>query len=392
MQSVYKKGLTLTQPDEICYRYVLQTAAHKHLPDLGPLVDETLARMRDSFMVPDSECYTAAIRTWKKAALLLPVVSAAIQQTSVRRTLELLAEMDVAHNQSTSVVVSVSTANISDVLEALTVSTDPLRMLQADSLLAKLEKRPSDGTAGLKPTAESYIYALRVWCTAEGVEKIAKAKGILWRVKDNLASLSSQHKKKGRIVDIFNAFVNVCGSHRPRSEGEGLQVLREALDAIKVMRTLDELAPNTLTYVALLDACAKLLPLGNERRAAIATIFQLCCDDGMVDENCLAHLREAASSDQYADLVTRTTQIVEGTKVVPEAWTRKALGGKIRSTDGRRTTPLSIDGRLKTTAAMNEFKMRRLRDKRNQNLLRGGRLQPPVVRNERPWRLYDSSS
>lgn len=384
----------MTQVDETCYRYVLQTAAHRpFLSELGPLVDETLTKMRENYMVPDSDCYSAAIRTWKNAALHQPDVSSTIQQYSVRRAIALLAEMDVAHNQSTMLSVKVSTTNINDILDALTVSTDERRFEQAEALLAKLEHASSDDKTELSATADSYIHVLRVWSTAGSIEKIAKVKEILWRVKDTFSVSSSPFMNRtGRLVDIFNEFVQVCGSYRARNENEGLQVLREAFDAIKIMRGLNGLEPNAATYASLLKACTNLLPLGHERRIAVATIFSLCCDDGMVDSEILSHLRSATTSEQYADLVITSSETnVDGTKIVPEAWTAKALGGKVISIDGRKSTPLSVDGRLMTTRAMQEFKMRRLLDKRNRNLLWGGRWRSPNPMERHPWRLYDSS-
>lgn len=93
----------------------------------------------------------------------------------------------------------------------------------------------------------------------------------------------------------------------------------------------------------------------------------------MVDDNVLKQLKTATTAEQYTSLVLTASEDVEGTKMVPEAWTINALGGRVVTADGRRTTPLSIEGKLTVTMAMQEFKMRRIRDKRNRNLLRGGR-------------------
>jgi hypothetical protein len=411
MERVYRKGVTMLQPDTTCYRYVIETAANRpQRPDLGPLVDDTLQMMRDRFIVPDMECYTAAIRTWKNAAVHQSDVSSKNQQISVSRAIELLTEMDVAHNQSMLVSISASTENVNDVLEALTVSTHPSRTSVVEDLLSKLEQQSSSSDASvamLQPTNDSYVYALRVWSSVESIEKIAKGKAILWRVKDNYAVLSSQSinssRKRDRTVEIFNEFVKLCGSYRAQSNKEGLQVLGEAVDSIRVMRSLGEsvgsqgnalpsLMPNSTTYSSLLSAVTNLLTMGVERRISVENIFKMCCNDGMVDQNVLLSLREAASDDQFANLVDAHSETVEGTKVVPEAWTQNALGRRIISVDGRKTTPLGVDGQFKTTIGMKEFQMRRIRDHRNRNLFQGGRLRPPRNKTRDPsWRLYDST-
>jgi hypothetical protein len=83
-----------------------------------------------------------------------------------------------------------------------------------------------------------------------------------------------------------------------------------------------------------------------------------------------------------------------------------ALGGKVKSADGRKTIPLGVDGLLKRTTAMKEFQMRRLLDHRNRDLLRGGRWRQkskskyyPQHTNSndtnyhvlKPWKLYDGT-
>ena len=91
----------------------------------------------------------------------------------------------------------------------------------------------------------------------------------------------------------------------------------------------------------------------------------------------LVRLRSAATPDLYYKLVVSASEEIEGQRVVPEAWTCNALGGRVITADGRRTKPLSVEGKLAVTKSMLDFRMRRMTDKRNRNLLRGGRLSRP---------------
>lgn len=374
MDSAYTKGVTEVQPDLPCFRYALCTAAQRpHLDDLGPMVDDILTRMKELYIVPDSDCYTSAIRTWKNAALNPNLEQ--YRDKSANRALELLAEMKIAHNQSQSTSVQTRTENINDVIEALSVSSNSRRIEQAERLLSMMEAELSkEAPYDPLPNAESYRLTLNVWRTSSAVDKVPRALAILWRMKNNYGALSGTSKKND-FVEAFNTFVAVCGSTRTRGEAEGMQVFREALAGIEGMKTLPGLRPNASSYSGLLTATRNLLPLGKERKRVVDQIFRLCCDDGMVDDNVLRELRITATDEQYARLVIGPSETIEGTKMVPETWTSNALGGRVITADGRKTTPLSIDGRLTVTIAMREFQMRRIRDKRNRNLLQGGRLQ-----------------
>lgn len=443
MDYAYDNGFSLTQPDEKCYKYVLLTAAQKSktmvqqqedskIPvgadSLGPLVDDILFKMKGRLMVPDSDCYGAAIETFKNCALIFGaddtphVVKTAktsavmevstLREWSVKRTLGLLAEMRVANQRSTSVSVRVRTNHFNDAIEALTVSSDRHRTQQADQFLKYLEEeidgsdeslsdRDELGKDNVKPmpNLDTYRLVLNVWNSSNACDRVPQAKALLWRMRNNCKVLFSHAsncygKKKTieQVVEVFNSFVNVCASSEVNDEEEGMRILGEALAEMKAMPKIlggcgdDHLVrPNSATYAALLEACKNLLPIGKERGRLVEMVFRMCCDDGMVNDSVLKSLKDAASSDLYTRLVVSSSANTSGGNVdsavkdekiraVPEAWTINALGGKVVTSDGNRAPSLSIEGRLTVTKAMQDFKMRRIRSKKNQNLLRGGRL------------------
>ena len=166
-----------------------------------------------------------------------------------------------------------------------------------------------------------------------------------------------------------------------------MQVFREALAAIGMMQKEGNLRPNPGTYTALLDACDNLLSGSSEKKAVVEKIFALCCNDGLVDGKVLQRMRKVATEDQYSSLVVAFSEDIDGTKVVPAKWSANAIGGRVVSSDGRKTTQLSVDGTPAVTSSLSEFKMRRLRSRKNRNLLQGGRLKQPESR--APWRLHD---
>lgn len=387
MLDTYKRGLTMTAPDGLCYSYVLEAAARgKEEADLGAHVDEILSKMKDAYLIPDTRCYAFAIQTWKNSAMNQKQAPTSTREVCVRRAIDLLSDMEAAHNQSSSVEVILSTSNVNDVLEALSISTGLRRTEIAEGLLRKLEKASDDEKPSLDPNAISYTNALRVWRSVQSAEKVARAKLLVWRLKDNFDKVSRQHKSKDELVVVFNEFISVCGSYTPRTEKDGSQVLKEAIGVIELMLSFDGLFPNSETYCALLDCCASLLIAGQARALAVEKVFGFCCRDGLVNEKVLSTLRAATSSDHYASLVVEKSEEVDGFRLVPESFTRNVLGGRTISVDGRSTLPLRVDGRLAITRGMLEFRMRRLRNRKNQRLLRGGRWDA-MKEEKTPWKL-----
>lgn len=108
----------------------------------------------------------------------------------------------------------------------------------------------------------------------------------------------------------YTAVLNSCAFPAVFDE----RTRRKALDT--AIFTLDELKasrygqPNQITYGTFLKACGNLLPDDDElRRAVIKEAFQQCCTDGQVGEMVLTHLRAAAPSDLYQELVIKPARI-----------------------------------------------------------------------------------
>ena len=172
-------------------------------------------------------------------------------------------------------------------------------------------------------------------------------------------------------VGVYNAFIRVCASAAPDNN---FNILQEALLAVEEMRSLYGLESNSETYANLLRVCQKHLEVGPERSRIVQSIFEGCCEEGLVDEEVLKSLKAATSEGQYFNMVVSVSEGEEGTRIVPESWTSN-VGVKRRVTaSGRKAVPLTVEGKRTVTTAMKEDRMRKLRSKSNQRILRGGRL------------------
>jgi hypothetical protein len=371
MNSTHESEQSATRPDEECFRYVLRTAAGRpELYDIGTLVDEVMLLMRERFLLPDGESYGCSIRTWRNCVIHPDYHDDG--SMAAHRALDLLSDMLLARGRSSTVSVKVRTSNVNDVLQILSVSRLYRRVENAESLLEHMEKA-NDDSPYPKPNANSYRFMFDVYRNSQAKDRISRASHVLDKMIVHFTEPTTCSKHKGRITSAFNSYVQVCASAKVGDDNEGIRILGMVLEGVERMRHLKEFAPNAQTYSSILGCCGNLLPPSSQRGLFMERIFAFCCQDGMVDENVLTQLRTLGTSDQYARLVIAHSTTIEGTKVVPEQWTINALGTRVVTEDGRRATPLSIDGRLKVTRAMQEFKMRRLRDKRNRKLLEGGR-------------------
>lgn len=365
------RGTTFVQFDTDCYRSILVTASRRpELQDLGRLVDRVLKRMAEWFLVPDTVCYGSAIRTWKHEALN-PNNDPIFQSQAVNRVLELLGEMDVAHNQSSTVLVRPTTSIYNDVLETLTVNEQ--RLEQAEKILLKMEQSSS---ASEKPNEASYCLVLRMLKSSNIGDKVDRTNDILERFYRNAGESKSSHAPRDQVA-VLNEFIEVCASANVKSDSEGMNLLREVLNAVQTARHSHAIIPDSNSFASLLKACQSLLLSLPTRQKFAERIFELCRDAGMVNKTVLVEFKRTVSSDRFIDIVVSSCRELEGKRAIPSEWNRNAFGGKVCSADGSRSPPLGTDGEVIVTKEMSDFRLRRLKDKRKRNSIRGGRLPKP---------------
>lgn len=387
MQKAYTDRVSDLRPDETCYRYVLATYARSTLPNLGTDVDELINQMVDRQLTPDSECYTYAIRTWKNSATHHLCETQHVDATHANR---LLKAMEKAYHRSSEVLVQPKTENYNNVIEAWSASTQAGAAVHAEALLKKLEKAYADGDENLMPDTNSYRWALEAWANSPSPDKLSRAVAILSRMKDAMEGSEDDHAKP--TVDVFNAFIRVCGTSGTGSAGDKKYNLKLAVNTVDEMRQRGE-APNSRTFCLLLEACQNLLPLGKQQSRAVETIFRNCCYLGLVDDAVLAQFRDVASDQLFQDLVVANTteEVTEGSKsgkMVPKTWTRN-VGVKVVTVDGKQPKPLNIDAIFVMTKRVKEFRVKRLRQRKNTRLFRGGR--KLYVKNSRMTEVIEDS-
>ena len=391
MEAAHAKSFCSTPVDETCYCHYLITSARRPVvPELGPLADQILNKLKDRQITPDAASYGAAIRTWKNSALN-PLFGDS-REISINRACDLLDELSLAVHRSTLRKVEPSTIHYNDTLEALSASYRRDAVDRAEALLKTMEDSIATfntrQTSDVRPNADSYRWCLQVYVKSKRQDKVTTAKALLDRMRVNYEDAVKDKSSEESIVAAYNAFIRVCGSNEAAEDEEAnILVLREALQAVQDLRSRYNISPDSETYTALLDACKNLLSLGEERSRAIQSVFETCCEEGLVNEHVLSALKHSVSPEQYLSLVIGKSEEVEGTRMVPEEWTRNVGKERVITAQGRRSAPLSVDGRYTITKAMKEYKMRKLRSKVNRSVLQGGRLKLDPKKRGRPMRI-----
>ena len=387
----------MVRPDLECYTYALQTMSRRlNVPEVGDLVDQTLSEMkRERMLIPNTECYGAAIVAWKHVAMSRECND---REEAVHRCYDLLQEMVSAFYRTTIVAVQPATEHYNHVLEALTISRNSKSLFRAQTLLRDLEKAADEafsvegseveGTDAsqldlhvsrirqkrdLAPDADSYRFVLTAWRNSKSPEKVQAAEELLSHFKNRMEIVRRRSSEES-IVNTISAFISVCAKdNSSKDDAQKMETMFKALRTLETVRELN-LTPNSTCYGALLEACNNLVQNGQDRQRILENIFARAADEGYVDQVVLENFKLAASTYLYTKMVVAPSQEVENMKVVPEAWTRKVQGFLVNNRGGRKVLPLTIEGQFAFTKAAAEYKMRKLRRQSNKKMLQGGRL------------------
>lgn len=375
METLNLHRYTEVKPNTDCYKYVLQAISnskYKNLPSGGEKVNQILSKMEDDGLVPDTACFSYAIKTWCNMALNNESLPQQRFQDAVQAQL-LLQQLDAMYYRSGSIEVRPTIYEYSNVIEAFSKSNFSGAVERAESLLNRMERKYHDGDVFLMPTSENYVCIIAAWKNSPDVEKrVDGAK----RVFDLMMKeyQNGNHACKPT-VEAYNAIITVCRSvdFAEARDEDKRKALECVVDTIHKIRADEEIEFNAMTYNLILNAFGNLLEKGSrEQIKAIESVFTKCCADGLVDRRVLHKMQRFAPYDVY-----RRSVLVHASKdsnsarglYLPQKWSRNINGD-------RPIIPLSMDGNYMSerNQEFSERKMRRLRKRKNQRLLQGGRM------------------
>ncbi len=383
MDGLRKDGISEVVPNIECFKHVLNTMAKSNLvsDNIGQLADNLMKRMvNEYYLLPDGDCFGAVIETWSHSARLL---TEPIQRdTAARKAHEWLMKMERMYHQSSSVFIRPETKNYNSVIRAWSVCHKLQEATEkAEMCMKKMEELDDETEDALRrrPNRDSFLYMIQTWGNSHTKEQGQKAVELLNRMLEQYNE--KENASCSPTTEIFNMVVKACAYTKYQTNEERKEALQLAFQTIYKMRTNSSCEITPQTYCMLLKAVGNLLQEGRqEKTKMLVSLFENCCMAGLVDQNVVTQFKENVPDEIYRKMIILRTD----KNSLPEDWTRNVrqsygvTSSKVDNSslarinhNGSRT--VSIDGLNLVLPCTSEHKMKKLRSKVNQRLLRGGR-------------------
>lgn len=151
--------------------------------------------------------------------------------------------------------------------------------------------------------------------------KAQKAMKMLERLENSHVDGDWRSKPSTR---SYNMVIGACSNSFKGGEKEKTQALSISLNAFQRLRASKDLDADRYTYISLLKTFGKLLPTNStERRRRVESIFQECCNDGLVDDSVLSNFLIAAPKDLREQVLGDDLLKSPRAERLPKHWTRQ---------------------------------------------------------------------
>lgn len=337
LDHLYRTGETKIRPNFVCYTTLIGTWGRSRHRDALERVEAILIRMeqeyertQESEIRPNTITYVTAID-----ALVRRNEHNAAQraQATVDRMMRLYAK-GLGHVRPTKIVFNV-------LINAWSRSSEKDAAKKAEQIFKWMEARYRAGDEFVKPDEVSLCAVLNAWANnplnggAERAQQIlehvearapeergfeytivchnivikaiarskdpdavGKAERILVRLEEDYKSGKSTLRPD---VTTYSSVINSCAYYQGNAEGR-TQAYAVAMRTFRKLCELEDETPNNITFGTLLKAIANLQSPSEQRDELVRSLFDQCCNDGLVDSFVLSQIR-IASPQLYRDLV-----------------------------------------------------------------------------------------
>ncbi len=354
MQDAYASGEKEVQPDLESFRLVLrawsQAKGEENAPYRAQQILEWMNSLYESqenpSVQPDAECFDIVLHTWALSG----------HSEAPQRTEELILYMDKLLREGNDRA-KPTRFSFNQVLNAWSKVKGPEAAKRAEGILRNMIEIGKSKDSDLIPNVVSYSAVISSWCKSQHDDRGRRAERIL--------KLAEKHNKQSNEeVCLDNVIYNlVIDAHAKTSSNKAHLRARAVLDRLVdqydkgekrckpdvysfssvlsscanlsgskkerqiafdiAQSTFDDMIrfgvkPNHVSYGIMLKACARLVPMGKERRKHVNHYWKAACRDGCVGGMVLDRLRDASSKVQYEALLKGNDE-----NNLPAKWTSR---------------------------------------------------------------------
>ena len=289
----------LVLPDSDCFDIVLQSwsqSQQRSAPRqaeklLGKM--ETLSRETSSPKLrPNTLSFNAVLNAWAKSK----------ENRAWLRVLDVLSFMEYLYYREGNTRVRPDSATYNIVMSCLARSGDEGSAPKADAILKRIELEYKAGNLGWAPGTILFNCAMGCWTKSRSSGAYRRARSLLDR-QINIFEGGCEESRPD--VFGFTSVLSSCASEPGSFEEKG-KAFNVALATFQLLvsRSDEFGTPNHVTYGTMLKACSRLLPYGSPiRQKWTRRLFEDCKREGQVGDMVLSRLREAATPDEYKEMM-----------------------------------------------------------------------------------------
>jgi hypothetical protein len=314
MVTLYTEGKNdLAFPDAYCFDSVLQSWS-RNTHKRSPLYAETLLGSMEKLSVatqspklaPRTLSYNAVLGAWARSK----------DPNAWTRSCEILSFMEKLSYVEGNKMVEPDRVSYLVVLGALARSGDPAAAAKADSILKNIEKQKKAGMLSWDLDTMIYNQAMATWAHSNKKGAYRKNRSLLDRQIHQYTNGCA-----GCRPDVvgFTSVLASCASESGDKTNKA-KAFNVALSTFQqLLQNQDDYgSPNHVSYGTMLKCVSQLLPPSSaERKRWTSKLFKECAAKGLVGGMVLSRLREAATPEQYKELMQGNTK-----SSLPPRWTR----------------------------------------------------------------------
>lgn len=260
--ALMENGNENVKPDAVAYNHLICAYQISRKPEK---TESVLERMQASGVRPNIICYNSVLNAYGKN----------VNDQSVLKVLEILEKLE-----SIDMVKPLSYAIC---LDALARSNRIDRVEKANAIFERCLERFQNKSR--KDALDRTIFdaMLNVYLRSDDTSKARNAL--------NVIKLMGDYGIEASIIS-YNIVISTCSRTPERADTKSKKLAVEISARIMdVIRNSSHLKANDTTYLNLLWVCSNISEM-KERRATLAAIFKMCCNDGLLTPKALSALKQ----------------------------------------------------------------------------------------------------